>query len=86
MPLAKWRSNVKKFKNSDMPETKVLRLFCHSETDEFHYGEIKIPVELVTKHLILPCIAGVFDPLGYISPYILFQEAWCQGLERDFRR
>ena len=89
MPLAKWRSNVKEFKDSNIPETKVLGLFWDSETDEFHYGGIKIPVEVVvTKRLILSCIARVFDPLGYISPYIikakiLFQEAWFQGLEWD---
>ena len=47
MPLAKWRSNVKEFKDSDIPETKVLELFWGSETDEFHYGGIKIPVEVV---------------------------------------
>ena len=88
-PLAKWRSNVKEFKDSDIPETKVLGLFWDSETDEFHYGGIKIPVEVVvTKHLILSCIARVFDPIGYISPCIikgkiLFQEAWFQGLGWD---
>ena len=89
MPLVKWRSNVKDFKDSDIPETKVLGLFWDSETVEFQYGGIKIPVEVVvTKHLILSCIARVFDPLGNISPYIinsriLLQEAWFQALEWD---
>ena len=89
MPLAKWRSNIKEFKDSDILETKVLGLFWDSKTDEFPYGGIKIHIAVVvTKCLILSCIARMFDPLGYISPYImkakiLFQEAWFQGLEWD---
>ena len=37
MPLAKWRSNVKEFKNSDIPETKVLGLFWDSEVRQMSF-------------------------------------------------
>ena len=57
--------------------------------DVFSFAGVCVPEEVtVTKRVILSFIARMFDPLGFLSPYImtlklLFQETWRLGLDWD---
>ena len=93
MTLAKWHSNQKEIIDRDsqnpMESTKVLGIQWDQSTDTFQFHGIELPSTLViTKRLILSCIARIFDPLGLLQPYtisakILFQDIWRLGTEWD---
>ncbi|XP_068247720.1 uncharacterized protein [Palaemon carinicauda] len=78
------------FLNSDEPNTVLGLKWCNS-LDSFSFDGINSDsfVEVIsTKRSILSVIAKIFDPLGLISPYvmygkILFQELWKLGLTWD---
>ena len=89
MSLTKWRSNSIEFRDETAHESKVLGLFWDSKTDTFQYNGIEIPSDvIITKRLILSCIARIYDPLGFLQPFIikgkiLFQNAWSYGYDWD---
>ena len=93
MSLCKWQCNHKEIVDKDLScdqeSTKVLGIQWYPSTDEFGFEGIEVPVTLVvTKRLILSCIARIFDPLGLIQPFIIsakimFQEAWRLGTGWD---
>ena len=100
MPLSKWCSNNKlataKFcdkidRINEDEATSVLGLQWYSSSDQFSFEglELNSQVELVsTKRFVLSLIARLFDPLGLISPFvmyakILFQDIWRLGLDWD---
>lgn len=101
MKLCKWSSNSEQVtqcnesqrsfvdKSTEIPPVKVLGISWNPKQDVFFFEGILIdPDVLVTKRVILSCIARVFDPLGLISPFIivlkiLFQEVWKLGLTWD---
>ena len=78
------------FVNSDEPNTVLGLKWCNSR-DSFNFDVINpdSSVKVVsTKRSILSVIAKIFDPLGLISPFvmygkILFQELWKLGLSWD---
>jgi hypothetical protein len=92
MIFSKWCSNscdvtealVKEFgtKNVVIEIVKILGINWRSSEDIFFFDGVDGPLELcVTKRLILSCIARMFDPLGFISPFIMtakiiFQDVW----------
>nr|XP_027223343.1 uncharacterized protein LOC113815478 [Penaeus vannamei] len=99
-PLSKWHSNCKlfatkfndKIDHSDEHEsTKVLGMKWLSLSDQFVFEGIDLDLEthlVSTKRAILSLIARLFDPLGLISPFvmyakILFQDIWRLGLDWD---
>jgi hypothetical protein len=98
MVLTKWGSNKEvtehvSFKLSDKSvdgeSVKILGLYWNQFRDCFSYQGIEISPGLVmTKRLVLSFIARLFDPLGFLSPFVislkcLFQEMWKLGLEWD---
>ena len=70
------------------PTTKTLGLSWNSKDDVFTIP-ISSPGRLqLTKRNVLPKIATVFDPLGFVSPFvvtakILLQELWARGYDWD---
>ena len=98
MPLTKLISNstlISSQNNQVYDVTKegnnsVLGLKWNNSLDTFTFSGIKIDCSelVVTKRIVLSCIARIFDPLGLISPFvmfckILFQEIWLLGLNWD---
>ena len=99
MCLAKWNSNSKaiaeKMCSDDMglpgedEGVKVLGVKWTPASDSFSFGGVELPKDiLVTKRLVLSFIARMFDPLGFLTPFImtakcLFQELWQIGLDWD---
>ena len=98
MPLTKLISNstlISSQNNQVYDVTKegnnsVLGLKWNNSLDTFTFSGIKIVCSelVVTKRIVLSCIARIFDPLGLISPFvmfckILFQEIWLLGLNWD---
>ncbi|XP_037778187.1 uncharacterized protein LOC119574962 [Penaeus monodon] len=99
-PLSKWRSNCRllttKFNDKidhgkEHVSTKVLGMMWLSLTDQFVFGDFDLDTEtqlVSTKRAVLSLIAKLFDPLGLISPFvmyakILFQDIWRLGLDWD---
>ena len=60
-----------------------------AQPDSFSFDCVSIPDGLiVTKRVVLSFIARLFDPLGFVTPFIMlanciFQDIWKQGLTWD---
>ena len=99
MSLAKWSTNSEILANKVYSELdskhleagslKILGIKWTPNTDMFSYEGITLPENVVaTKRVVLSFIARLFDPVGFLSPYvliikILFQELWQLGLDWD---
>jgi hypothetical protein len=93
MTLAKWNSNSKTFQDEIVSEgndyMKVLGVQWVSTDDVFCFQTLSLPDGIVaTKRLLLSVIARIYDPLGFLSPYvmsakIMFQQVWKLGLDWD---
>ena len=99
MSLTKWGSNSElvsdmlyqefESKHLDSESVKVLGMKWIASIDCFSFEGMMVPNDLrVTKRVILSFIARLFDPLGFLSPFImlakcLFQEIWKLGLDWD---
>ncbi|XP_051155785.1 uncharacterized protein LOC127278229 [Leptopilina boulardi] len=102
-PLAKWQSNHPDLVNTISPGqtssqthlfenniTKILGLSWCTQSDCFKFI-FQLPSqssEPITKRIILSEVAQVFDPLGFLSPFIirakmLLQELWLAKLGWD---
>lgn len=97
--LSKWESNSKEVsdmiyrefegKHLDSESVKVLGMKWIPNEDCFSYEVLNVPLDFkVTKRSVLSCIARLFDPLGFLTPFvmwvkILFQELWILGVEWD---
>mgnify|MGYP002803922442 FL=1 len=72
-PVHKWESNVQSLESQNMPNPgKILGLTWHKRDDVI---EIQVPErkneQRVTKKSILSHLAGIYDPLGIISPTVV---------------
>ena len=100
MSLAKWNSNNKGLKltfNGDCEcygedeSVKILGMQWLSAQDYFKFNDVNVGFQyevMSTKRNVLSLIARCFDPLGFISPFImfakiLFQDVWRLGLKWD---
>ena len=95
MKLTKWNTNDKEIISKEhLPEcdpdsVKVLGAKWSPEADEYRFDGIALPSNvLLTKRVILSCLARIFDPLGFVSPVvmsgkILFQNLWKLGIDWD---
>ena len=97
--LSKWSSNCPvvaemldhQFRDKYLTaETvKVLGMRWSAQPDSFSFDCVSIPDGLiVTERIFLSFIARLFDPLGFVTPFIMlakciFQEIWKQGLTWD---
>ena len=74
--------------DGENPTTKTLGLAWNSQKDEFKIPTSEMPRLQITKRNVLKKIATIFDPLGFISPFIviakiLLQELWSRGYGWD---
>ena len=99
MSLAKWGSNsdqvsevlYKSFRDKtiELESFKVLGMQWTPSQDCFLFEGIEISADLcLTKRLVLSFISQLFDPLGFLTPFImtakcLFQQIWRLGLDWD---
>ena len=100
MPLTKLLSNsqsmITQFSSDLYPQqgekpNTVLGLYWHTVPDIFVFEGInlKLNVDLeCTKRMLLSLIARMYDPCGYLSPFIMYgkillQEIWKLGLSWD---
>ncbi|CAB3988423.1 Hypothetical predicted protein [Paramuricea clavata] len=72
-PVHKWESNVHSLESADMPDPgKILGLTWHKQDDVL---EIQVPErdngQRIAKKSILSHLAGIYDPLGIISPTVV---------------
>ncbi|KRY40769.1 hypothetical protein T01_2789 [Trichinella spiralis] len=96
--LAKWASNQNAVlagvpsgsvtEESSNPMLKALGIKWNAERDELSYPipSNVDPNTLDTKRQLISITAKMYDPLGYLSPYlitakILFQRLWQQGVD-----
>ena len=104
MNLGKWRTTSDLFSKVEGDQTvemsknlnvltlsdaKVLGLTWCQDTDELslHWTE-SAPMVMNTKRRILKIVAQIFDPLGFVAPFvvvlkILFQRLWVLSLDWD---
>ena len=95
MKLAKWASNCKDLSEQFKGETalsvshKVLGLEWSMLTDMFSFEGLQVADDTcITKRTVLSLIARLFDPMGFLNPFIirakiLFQKIWQLGLSWD---
>ncbi len=75
-PVHKWESNIQSLESTEMPNPrKILGLTWHKRDDVL---EIQVPERnntvngrQITKKSILSHLAGIYDPLGFISPTVV---------------
>ena len=76
-------------KHLDTDSVKVLGLKWMKIVDCFRFDGVDVPPSLqITKRTVLSFVARLFDPLGFLNPYImmikvLFQKLWKLGLGWD---
>ena len=86
--MTKWQSKDINFGETDV--SYVLGLCFNIQEDIFLFKGFQfndIPLKF-TKRLLLSIIAKLYDPLGYLAPFIMkgkimLQKLWRQGLEWD---
>ncbi|XP_064486179.1 uncharacterized protein LOC135398725 [Ornithodoros turicata] len=104
MILDKWSSNCRELEDVFGPptdpiltlgqkeETKVLGVVWHRDEDNFRFNPSTIMEFLInqrnTKRCVLQASARIFDPLGFLSPFVirvkvLFQKLWELGADWD---
>ncbi|XP_028398829.1 uncharacterized protein LOC114522358 [Dendronephthya gigantea] len=72
----------------NLPTQKTLGVSWNAETDTFIF-QVNLPTNSSpTKRNVLSCIASLFDPLQFLSPFtvrarLLMQEIWAAGVDWD---
>ena len=96
MTLSKCHSNSKLVLDgadasqySEVDKLKILGVRWDPASDVLRYDGVSIPPDVVpTKRVVLSFLARMFDPLGYLVPFVmmmkvLFQQLWLLGLDWD---
>ena len=99
MSLAKWGSNSEEVddllcrefqdKSVGSESFKVLGMRWLASQDCFSFDGLAVPGDLcVTKRVVLSLVSRLFDPLGFLTPFVvtakcLFQELWRLGIAWD---
>ena len=99
MNLTKWGSNRKDVldkalfdltgKSENLFNMKVLGLRWCPEEDCYLFDGLSVePGLIATKRVVLSLIARLYDPLGFLGPFVLrlkslFQDVWRLGLDWD---
>ncbi|XP_065197586.1 uncharacterized protein LOC135829110 [Sycon ciliatum] len=83
MDLRKWKCNVSLADDEVQSSGKVLGLCWNGEEDS-----LRIPVppdcdDPTTKRQLLHCVASLYDPLGFASPYVLQGELFLKELWQE---
>ena len=96
LPLSKWYTNDPNLQNvfseSDCSVEKVISILglnWSNFSDKFLFNNLDMGNKLIyepTKRTVLSSIANIYDPLGFLSPFvmyakILFQDIWCLKLD-----
>ena len=96
----KWLSNFKKvlreidtkdrakkidLSKDDLPSVKTLTVVWSASSDQFFFSEAALVELILTKRKFLTKILTLFDPLGFVTPFvvrakILMQEFWVSGI------
>ena len=89
--MTKWKSNCTEVihqNNLSVPEIdKVLGMPWKSRNDTFFVSVNPLPLP-TTKRQLLRCIASIYDPFGFVAPYVLtgkiiLKDLWLNGLAWD---
>jgi len=88
MDLRKWKSNAELSEGVVQANGKVLGLQWDAVKDQLKVSTPTADVDPSTKRHLLHCVASFFDPVGFISPYVLkgkifLQELWKLGVGWD---
>ena len=88
VPIQDWKSEVD-LDRDQLPCTKTLGVWWLANEDIFTFREhVQDSNMLYTKRNFLKKIATLFDPIGFLAPFIirakmLLQDMWTAGLEWD---
>ena len=64
--------------NSDMKE-RTLGIKWEVVKDSFIFESLTFEREEVTKRAILKIVASIFDPLGFVSPFVLTAKSFLKS-------
>ena len=73
----------------DLPSVKTLGVIWSASSDQFSFSAAPLVENIVlTERKFLSKISGLFDPLGFVTPYlvrkkILMHEVWISGIDWD---
>ncbi|XP_043234482.1 uncharacterized protein LOC122387896 [Amphibalanus amphitrite] len=73
----------------ELESVKVLGVSWSPAEDVFSFEGLTVPADVTpTKRVVLSCIARLFDPLGFVAPFVMvakriFQELWKLGIGWD---
>ena len=89
IPEEKRATNVLLNESSDLPSVKTLGLKWLADEDSFTFDGQFLKNDLPpTKRNFLKRMASLFDPMGFLAPFIIqakiiLQEIWTRGLDWD---
>ena len=82
------RAGIINLDSGDLPSVKTLGIVWNGKDDVFTHHSIVKKEDSFTKRILLKRMTTLFNPLGFLSPYIIrikavMQELWIQGLDWD---
>ena len=85
VPESERAKSVKDLQLGVMPSQRALGVKCNQESDTFGY-KVKVKEKPPTGRSILSLVSSVYDPLGFVSPFVLpakviLQDLYCRRLK-----
>ena len=87
IPVAERAASVD-LENSELPSSKTLGVRWNAKDDVFTFSFLIPDNRVFTKRTFLALTAAIFDPLGFLAPFIIIakiiiQLVWLEGLDWD---
>ena len=71
--------------SGDLPNGKALGICWNLREDIFSFKS-KLEARTLSKRVMLSMISSIYDPLGFVAPFLLEGRRILQGLCKDFTR
>lgn len=82
IPKDDWAKSMAKLATDDLPSDHTLGVLWNTD-DDYSTFDVKPPDKPATKRGVLSTNASIYEPLGFVSPFVLKCKALFQALCRE---